>query len=32
VSEEMGDLPLYDRPTYEHTLEAGRFGHTKEAR
>jgi enoyl-CoA hydratase/carnithine racemase len=25
-TDEMGDLPLYDRPTYEHTLEAGRFG------
>ena len=25
-TEEMGDLPLYDRPTYEQTLEAGSFG------
>jgi enoyl-CoA hydratase/carnithine racemase len=25
-TDETGDLPLYDRPTYEHTLEAGRFG------
>ncbi len=25
-SDEMGDLPLYDRATYEQTLEAGRFG------
>jgi enoyl-CoA hydratase len=30
-TEEMGDLPLYDRPTYEHTLEAGSFGRTTEA-
>ena len=22
----MGDLPLYDRPAYERTVEAGRFG------
>ena len=29
--EGLGDLPLYDRPTYDHTLEAGRFGHTTEA-
>jgi enoyl-CoA hydratase len=29
-TEEMGDLPLYDRPTYEHTLEAGRFGSNTE--
>ena len=27
-TEEIGDLPLYDRPTYEHTLEAGSFGRT----
>lgn len=25
-TEEMGDLPLYDQPTYEQTLEAGSFG------
>jgi enoyl-CoA hydratase len=25
-TEEMGDLPLYDPPTYEQTLEAGSFG------
>ena len=25
-TEETGDLPLYDRPSYEHTLQAGRFG------
>jgi enoyl-CoA hydratase/carnithine racemase len=25
-TEEMGDLPLYDPPTYQQTLEAGRFG------
>lgn len=25
-TDEIGDLPLYDRPTYERTLEAGRFG------
>jgi enoyl-CoA hydratase len=30
-TEEMGDLPLYDRPTYEHTREAGSFGRTTEA-
>jgi enoyl-CoA hydratase len=30
-TEEMGDLPLYDRPTYEQTLEAGSFGHNTEA-
>jgi enoyl-CoA hydratase/carnithine racemase len=24
-TEEMGDLPLYDPPTYEQTLDAGRF-------
>jgi enoyl-CoA hydratase/carnithine racemase len=30
-SEEMGDLPLYDQPTYDHTLEAGSFGRTTEA-
>jgi hypothetical protein len=24
-TEETGDLPLYDRPTYERTLEAGSF-------
>ena len=30
-TEEMGDLPLYDPPTYEHTLEAGSFGHAMEA-
>ena len=30
-TEELGDLPLYDRPTYEHTLEAGSFGRTTEA-
>ncbi|MGZ8512644.1 MAG: enoyl-CoA hydratase/isomerase family protein [Candidatus Limnocylindria bacterium] len=30
-TEETGDLPLYDRPTYEHTLEAGSFGRTTEA-
>ena len=24
-TEETGDLPLYDRSTYEHTLETGRF-------
>jgi enoyl-CoA hydratase len=29
---EMGDLPLYDRPTYEQTREAGSFGRTTEAR
>src|SRR5215208_855078 len=27
-TDEMGDLPLYDRPTYDHTLEAGSFGRT----
>jgi enoyl-CoA hydratase len=25
-TDEMGDLPLYDPPTYEQTLEAGSFG------
>ena len=25
-TEETGDLPLYDPPTYEQTLEAGSFG------
>jgi enoyl-CoA hydratase len=25
-TEETGDLPLYDPPTYQQTLEAGRFG------
>jgi enoyl-CoA hydratase/carnithine racemase len=30
-TDEMGDLPLYDRPTYERTLEAGSFGRTTEA-
>ncbi len=25
-TEEMGDLPLYDQPTYEQTLDDGRFG------
>jgi enoyl-CoA hydratase/carnithine racemase len=25
-TEEMGDLPLYDPPTYEQTLQAGSFG------
>ena len=25
-TEETGDLPLYDRPTYARHLEAGRFG------
>jgi hypothetical protein len=25
-TDEIGDLPLYDGPTYERTLEAGRFG------
>ena len=25
-TDEMGDLPLYDEPTYEQTLNAGRFG------
>src|SRR4051812_28256407 len=25
-TEEMGDLPLYDPPTYQQTLEAGSFG------
>jgi enoyl-CoA hydratase len=25
-TDEMGDLPLYDTPTYEDTIEAGRFG------
>ena len=25
-TEEMGDLPLYDQPTYEHTIQSGRFG------
>ena len=25
-TEEIGDLPLYDPPTYERTLEAGSFG------
>jgi enoyl-CoA hydratase len=25
-TEEMGDLPLYDQPTYEQTLQAGSFG------
>lgn len=25
-TDEMGDLPLYDQPTYEQTIEAGRFG------
>ena len=24
-TEETGDLPLYDQPTYDQTLEAGRF-------
>src|SRR5205085_7157701 len=24
-TEEMGDLPLYDPPTYDQTLQAGRF-------
>jgi hypothetical protein len=27
---EIGDLPLYDRPTYEQTLEAGSFERTTE--
>jgi hypothetical protein len=30
-TEETGDLPLYDGPTYEQTLEAGSFGRTTEA-
>jgi len=30
-TEAMGDLPLYDRTTYDHTLEAGSFGRTTEA-
>jgi len=30
-TEAMGDLPLYDGPTYDHTLEAGSFGQTTEA-
>jgi enoyl-CoA hydratase/carnithine racemase len=30
-TEEMGDLPLYDPPTYQQTLEAGSFGRTTEA-
>lgn len=25
-TDEMGDLPFYDEPTYEQTLDAGRFG------
>ena len=25
-TDEIGDLPLYDPPTYEQTLEAGSFG------
>jgi enoyl-CoA hydratase len=25
-TEELGDLPLYDQPTYEQTLDAGSFG------
>ena len=25
-TDETGDLPLYDEPTYEQTLDAGRFG------
>ncbi len=28
-TEEMGDLPLYDQPTYDRTLEAGSFGRAK---
>lgn len=24
-TEQTGDLPLYDKPTYERTIEAGRF-------
>src|SRR3989440_4560868 len=28
-TDEMGDLPLYDPPTYEETLEAGSFGRIK---
>jgi enoyl-CoA hydratase len=30
-TEETGDLPLYDQPTYANTLEAGRFGRAQEA-
>jgi enoyl-CoA hydratase/carnithine racemase len=30
-TEQTGDLPLYDPPTYNDTLEAGRFGPTTEA-
>src|SRR4051794_18610154 len=30
-TEETGDLPLYDRPTYEQTLEAGSFGRVRGA-
>jgi enoyl-CoA hydratase len=29
-TEAMGDLPLYDRPTYEQTLEAGSFERSPE--
>ena len=30
-TEEKGDLPLYDRTTYEQTLDAGSFGRAMEA-
>jgi enoyl-CoA hydratase/carnithine racemase len=30
-TEETGDLPLYDPPTYQQTLEAGSFGRIPEA-
>ncbi len=30
-TDETGDLPLYDQPTYDQTLEAGRFGSVQEA-
>ena len=29
-TDEIGDLPLDDRPTDKHTLEAGRFGSNTE--
>ena len=31
-TEQMGDLPLYDPPTYQQTLEAGSFDRVPEAR
>jgi enoyl-CoA hydratase/carnithine racemase len=30
-TDQTGDLPLYDRPTYQQTLRAGRFGANQEA-